>query len=167
MDLTPYLGWIVFLHVFGAFLFVAGHGISMFAAYRVRAETDRARIGALLDLSAGSLIAASIGLLLLLIGGIIAGIVAGSFGRWWIWISLGLFIVITGVMTPVGSGYMNRIRAAIGQRTRNLKPSDPDPVPVSDAELATIQASRAPETLLLVGGGGFVVILFLMMFRPF
>ena len=167
MDLTPFLGWIVFLHVAGAFLFVAGHGVSIFVAYRIRGETDRARIGALLDLSAWSLSGAYIGLLILFIGGIVAGIVAGSFGRWWIWVALVLLIVIASVMTPVGIGWFNRIRMAIGQRTRNLKEADPDPVPVSDAELATLLASRAPETLLVVGGGGFLVILYLMMFKPF
>ena len=30
MDLTPYVPWIVFLHIAGAFVFVAGHGVSMF-----------------------------------------------------------------------------------------------------------------------------------------
>ena len=43
----------------------------------------------------------------------------------------------------------------------------PDPVPVSDAELAAVLASRRPEQLLAIGGGGFVVILYLMMFKPF
>jgi hypothetical protein len=38
---------------------------------------------------------------------------------------------------------------------------------VSDSELAALQASRAPEILLLLGAGGFVVILWLMRFRPF
>jgi hypothetical protein len=62
---------------------------------------------------------------------------------------------------------MSRIRAALGQRTRGMKPTDPDPVPASDAELAVLLESRRPEALLLVGGGGFLVILWLMMFKPF
>lgn len=167
MDLTPYLGWIVFLHVAGAFMFAAGHGVSMFVAFRVRKERDRTRLAALLDLSAGSLNVAGIGLLVLLVAGILAGIVAGSFDRWWIWISLVLFVVIGGAMTPIGSIHFGKIRAAIGQRTRGLKPADPDPVPVSDAELEGLLASRTPEILLLLGAGGFIVILWLMKFRPF
>jgi hypothetical protein len=167
MDLTPYVGWIVFLHVAGAFMFVAGHGVSMFVAFQVRRERDRAKLAALLDLSGRSLAVAGIGLLVLFVSGIVAGIVLGSFGQWWIWISLALLIVITGLMTPVGGMYFNRIRLAIGQRTRNLKPADPDPVPASDADLAALLASRAPETLLYLGAGGFLVILYLMRFRPF
>jgi hypothetical protein len=167
MDLTPYSGWIVFLHVAGAFLFAAGHGVSVFMAFQVRRERDTARIGALLDISAASLTAAGIGLLVLLVAGIVAGIVLGSFGRAWIWVSLVLLVVIGGVMTPLGAIYFNKVRAAIGQRSRNLKPDQPGPVPVSASELQALLDTRRPEQLLLVGGGGFLVILWLMMFRPF
>ena len=168
MDLTPYIGWIIFLHVLGAFLFVAGHGVSMFVAFRVRAETaDRARMAALLDFSGTALVVAYVGLLLLFGGGIVAGIVLGSWGRAWIWVSLVLFIGIAIAMTPLGISYFNRLRLALGIRTRDLKPTDPDPVPASDAALAEILKARNPELLLLVGAGGFVVILWLMMFKPF
>lgn len=167
MDLTPFVEWIVFLHIAGAFMFVAGHGVSMVVAFQIRKERDRARLAALLDLSGKSLGIAGIGLLVLFLSGIVAGIVLGSFGQWWIWISLVLLIVISGLMTPVGSVYFNRIRAAIGQRTRNLKAADPDPVPASDADLAALLVSRAPEMLLYLGAGGFLVILWLMRFKPF
>ncbi|HEY6014318.1 MAG TPA: hypothetical protein VIU37_09930, partial [Candidatus Limnocylindrales bacterium] len=76
-------------------------------------------------------------------------------------------IVIGIVMTPVGGSYLRGLRLAIGQRPRSAKPEEPDPVPASDGELAALQASNRPETLLLLGAGGFVVILWLMMFRPF
>jgi hypothetical protein len=167
MDLTPYVGWIVFLHVAGAFAFVAGHGVSIFVVFQIRQERDRSRLGALLDLSLRSLTTAGLGLLVLFISGIVAGIVLGSFGSAWIWISLVLLIVIAGVMNPVGTVYLSRIRAALGQRTRGLKPTDPDPTPASDAELASLLESRRPQELLLLGGGAFLVILWLMMFRPF
>ncbi|HYN69928.1 MAG TPA: DUF2269 family protein [Candidatus Eisenbacteria bacterium] len=167
MDLTPYIGWILFLHVGGAFVFAAGHGVSIFMAFQVRRERDPARIGALLDISAASLIAATVGLLVLLVAGIVAGIILGSFGRAWIWVSLVLLVVIGGVMTPVGGTYFANVRRAIGQRTRDLKPDQPDPVPLPAAELAALLDTRRPELLLLIGGGGFLVILWLMMFRPF
>lgn len=167
MDLTPYSPWIIFLHVLGAFMFVAGHGVSMFVVFQVRKERDRGRLAALLDLSAWSLGVAGIGMVVVLLTGILAGIVLGSWGRWWIWISLALFLVIGIAMTPIGGTYLRNLRLAIGQRPRNAKPGDPDPVPASDEELAAMQASRRPELLLLVGAGGFVTILVLMMFRPF
>jgi hypothetical protein len=167
VDLTPYIGWIIFLHVVGAFMFVAGHGVSMFVAFQVKRERDRAKLGALLDLSGWSLGLAGIGLLILLVAGILAGIVLNSWDKSWIWISLGLFIVITLLMTPIGSAYFTSARRAIGQRTRGLKAGDPDPVPVNDAELGAILDSPRPRLLLTIGGVGFLVILWLMMFKPF
>lgn len=148
-------------------MFVAGHGVSMFVVFQVRKERDRARLGALVDLSGWSLGIAGIGLLILFLSGILAGIVLGSFGKWWIWIALAVFIIIAILMTPVGGKYLTGIRVALGQRTRALKPADPDPVPASDEALHALLASRAPETLLYLGAGGFLVILWLMMFRPF
>jgi hypothetical protein len=167
MDLSPFMPWIVFIHVAAAFLFVAGHGVSMYAAFAVRREKDRARMASLLDLSGAAVGVATIGLIVVLIAGILAGVVAGSFGRAWIWVSLVLLIAIGSAMTPIGVGWFNRLRVGLGQRTRNFKPADPDPVAVSDAELAAIQASSVPETLLAIGGIGFLVILYLMMFKPF
>jgi peptidoglycan biosynthesis protein MviN/MurJ (putative lipid II flippase) len=167
VDLLPYLGWIVFLHVAGAFAFVAGHGVSMFVAFQLRRERDRGRLAALLERSARSLTTAGIGLLVLFISGIVAGLVLGSFGEAWIWVSLVLLVVIAGTMTPIGTAYLGGIRRALGQRTRAVKPGEPDPIPATDAELAILLDSRRPEQLLLLGGGGFLVILWLMMFRPF
>lgn len=167
MDLTPYIRWIIFVHVLAGFVFAAGHGVSLFVAFRLRRERDRARLGALLDLSSAALIGAYVALIVLLVAGILAGIVLGSFGRAWIWVSLATLIGIAVAMTPLGIGYFNSVRLAVGQRTRDLKEGDPDPVPVSDAELASILASRRPEQLLLIGGVGFVLIVWLMMFRPF
>ena len=167
MDLTPYVEWIVFLHIAGAFMFVAGHGVSMFVAFQLRKERDRVRLAALLDLSGKSLGIAGIGLIVLFLSGVVAGIVLGSFGQWWIWISLALLIVISGVMTPVGAIYFNRLRLALGQRIGRMKATDPDPIPASDTELAALLTTRAPETLLYLGAGGFLVILWLMRFKPF
>jgi uncharacterized membrane protein len=48
MDLLP---WLKLLHILGAFLFVGAHGVSMLVAFRLRGQTDRARLASLLDLS--------------------------------------------------------------------------------------------------------------------
>jgi hypothetical protein len=167
MDLTPYLGWITFLHVIGAFLFVAGHGVSIAVAFRMRQERDAARLLAYLDLSAWSLGLAMIGMLVLLVAGIVSGIVGGFFGAAWIWVSLVLFIAIGLAMTPIGGSYFRSIRMALGQRTGNMKPDQPDPVALPMDQVAALMNTNRPELLALIGGGGFLVILFLMMFKPF
>ena len=167
-DLTPWLPWIVFVHVAAAFVFAAGHGVSILVAFQLRREqADAGRMTALLDLSGRSLVLASAGLLTLLVAGILAGIVAGSFARLWIWLALVLLIVVGGLMTPLGTNYFNRIRAGLGIRSSRLKPEEPDPVPLPPAEMESLLAQRRPELLAAVGGIGFMVILYLMMFRPF
>jgi hypothetical protein len=167
MDLTPYIRWIIFIHVLSAFVFAAGHGVSVIVAFRIRRETDRARMAALLDLSTIAVGIATIALIVVLLVGILAGIVLGSWSKLWIWASLVLLVGIGVAMTPLGIGYFNQIRVALGLRTRDFKEGQPDPMPASDETLAGILASRRPEQLLLIGGVGFVAILYLMMFRPF
>ena len=167
MDLTPYVRWIVFVHVLAAFVFAAGHGISIGTAFQLRRETDRARMAALLDLSAIAVGVATVALLVLFLAGILAGVVLNSWSKTWIWVSLALLVAIGVAMTPLGIGYFNQIRIALGLRTRDYKEGQPDPVPASDGELAAVLASRRPEQLLLIGGVGFVVLLWLMMFKPF
>lgn len=167
MDLTPYIGLIIFIHVVSAFVFAAGHGVSVLVAFRVRRETDRTRMAALLDLSQLAVAVATIALIVVLLAGILAGIVLGSWSKAWIWTSLVLLIAIGVSMTPLGIGYFNQIRVALGMRTRDFKEGQPDPEPASDEALASILASRRPEQLLAIGGVGFLVILWLMMFRPF
>jgi MFS family permease len=167
MDLTPYMPWIVFIHVAAAFVFAAGHGVTMYVAFALRREKDRARMAALLDISGWALGSAGIAVLVVFIAGIVAGFGGNHWGRLWLWVSLVLFIAIGVAMTPIGGAWFGRLRAGLGQRTRNLKPADPDPVPLADVELAALQASNVPEILLAIGGGGFLVIVYLMMFKPF
>lgn len=167
MDLTPYLPWLKFIHIAGAISFVAGHGVSMFVAFRLRSERESARMLALLDLSGASLGIATIGLLVLLVAGIVDGIVAGYFGQLWIWIALVGLIAIGTSMTPLAVGHFNAIRAALGQRTRAMRPTDPDPVPRPIEEVVALASSNRPQQLAIVGGGGLLVILWLMTFKPF
>src|SRR5262249_44773271 len=106
----PMDDWIVLLHVVGAFLFVGAHGASIWTVNAIRRETSPARIGALTDLSGMSLSAAYVGLLLLLVGGIWAGIYAGFFGSGWIWTALALFVVIAVAMYAIATPFYKRLR---------------------------------------------------------
>ncbi len=91
MDWYP---WIVFVHVAAAFLFVMGHGASMWASDQIRHERDAVRITALLELSGRSLGLVYGALLTLLIAGIAAGIMGGHFARGWIWASIAVLVAI-------------------------------------------------------------------------
>lgn len=157
--------WIVLLHVVGAFLFVLSHGVSAWMALAIRKERDRARIGALLSLSSLSLSGVYLGLLLLLVGGIWAGIAGGHFGRGWIWAALVVLVVVTAVMYIVATPYFVRLRGAVGLPTRG---SEPDPaLRLSDEELAALVAQAPVVPIVAVGGGGLLLILWLMVVKPF
>jgi hypothetical protein len=163
MDLYP---WVVLLHIIGAFLFAASHGVAIWMSIQIAHERDRTRIAALLDLSATSLAGLYVGLLLLLIGGIWAGIIGGWFGHLWIWLALGLLILITVVMYLVATPYFRSLRAALGIKSQYGPKDAPEPVPAPDAEVLAI-AARSPIAILSsVGAGGIAIILFLMVVKP-
>jgi hypothetical protein len=159
--------WIVLLHIIGAFLFVASHGVAIWMAIQISREKDRTRIGALLDLSSASLNGLYVGLLLLLIGGIWAGIVRDWFRFGWIWLALVVLIAITVLMYLVATPYFRALRGAVGIRSQYGPKDAPDPVPLSDAEVAAI-AARSPVAILSATGvGGLLIILWLMVVKPF
>ena len=75
MDLYP---WVVIGHVVFVILAFGAHGVSAFTMFRVKAEPDRTRAAAVLDLSTVALVAAGIGLLVAVLLGIVAAAMAGT-----------------------------------------------------------------------------------------
>jgi len=159
--------WVVFVHVAAAFLFVMGHGASMWVSDQIRHERDPARIKALLELSSRSLGMVYGGLLTLLIAGIIAGIMGGHFARGWIWAAIVVLVAITVLMYALASRYYGQLREAVGIRAYQTPKDAPDPTPVSPEALAALLDTRRADVIGLVGIVGLLVLLWLMMFKPF
>lgn len=155
-----------FLHIVGAFLFVASHGSSMVIAYRLRTARDRDRVAELLETSGSAVGLMYIGLVLLLAAGILAGFMGNHWGRLWIWASLGVLVVVMVLMYTLATPFYGRMRAAAGigkfaeQANRYKPPATPDQL----GELAT---SNRPFWLAAIGGIGLLVILWLMLYKPF
>ncbi len=158
--------WWVYLHVFGAFAFAAAHGVSAIASFRIRATRDPVAVRTLLDLSSVAIGVMYVGLLMLLIGGIAAGIDGGHFARGWIWASLGLLVAVTVAMYMLATPFYKQLREAVGTGPGG-QPLPNGPQVASDTELAALVRSSRPMLLALVGLVGFVVILWLMFFKPF
>jgi hypothetical protein len=169
MNLAPFLPWLVFLHIVGAFGLVLAHGVSVFAAFAIRGTRERARIVSLLELSGVSLGVLYISLLLLLLGGILAGIAAGWYtsGRLWIWAALILLILIVVSMYAMASRYYALVRNAVGLKAATDPKDAPPPAPASEQELDALLRTNRPEQLAGIGGIGFLLILYLMVFKPF
>ena len=132
---------------------------------RIRTRRDPAQIRTLLDVSSLAIGVMYLGLLLLLIGGIAAGIVGDHFGRGWIWAALVMLVVITVAMYAMATPFYGQLRVAAGARAKDPK-ADPNPV-VNQAEIDTLAGSNRPAVLLAIGAIGFLVILWLMVLKPF
>jgi hypothetical protein len=159
--------WIVLLHIVGAFLFAIAHGAGVWVAIQLRRERDPRRIEALLDLSGSSLNGFYVGLLLLLVGGIWAGIYRGWFQFAWIWAALVVLVAIVILMYVVATPFFKKLRTALGQRRMGMPKDAPDPVPLSDGEIAAIAAQTPVALLSAIGFGGLLIILWLMVVKPF
>jgi hypothetical protein len=159
--------WIVLLHVVGAFLFVVSHGASIWVVNRISRETDARRIASLTDLSSASLGGAYIGLLLLLVGGIWAGIAGDWFRFGWIWAALAVFIAVAVAMYLVATPFFKRLRISLGQRVQGMPKDAPDPVPAPEGDTVAIAAAAPAMLLNVIGFGGLVIILWLMVVKPF
>jgi hypothetical protein len=143
------------------------HGVSVFAAFAMRASKEQGPVRTLLGLSSASLGTLYISLLVLLIAGIAAAIMGGWFGRGWPWAAIGVVVVIVIGMYAMASRYYATVRSAVGLPSMNDKKGEAPPAPVADAELARILDTRRPEALAVMGFGGFVILVWLMELKPF
>ena len=159
--------WVVFVHVAAAFLFVMGHGASMWASDQIRRERDPVRIRTLLELSSRSLGLVYGALLTLLIAGIVAGIMGNHFSRGWIWAAIVVLVAIGVLMYVLASRYYGQVREAVGLRGYQTPKDAPDPTPVSPEELAVLVDTRRADVIGLIGVIGLLVLLWLMIFKPF
>ena len=159
--------WVVFLHVIGVFGFAMAHGASVYVAFRVQQENEVDRLRALLDLSRLSLRGMSGSIILLLIAGIVAGFMGRWWGQAWIWISIGLLVVITVVMILVSGRAYYPLRTALGMPGPWDKVEGPPGEPASDEEIRTLIVAGHPRLMTIIGVGGFLIVLGLMRFKPF
>ena len=159
--------WVVFGHILAVILAFAGHGVSAFAMFRVRRESDRARIAAVLDLSSSSLIVASIGMLVAIVLGIVAAVMGGHFAKFWPWAAIIILVVVIGSMTPLAGMPMNNLRKVLGLSVQGDKKGIPPRIPGTDDELAAALAGIRPELPAAIGVAGIVVLSWLMRAKPF
>jgi uncharacterized membrane protein len=143
---------LVFVHIAGALLFAAAHGVAGAVGLEMRREDHPARLAALLDLSAAARPAQYLGLALLLAGGLAAGWVADWWSTGWIWASLGLLVLLVVGALPLAVLFA-RLRRALR----------------SDATSEVRLLRRSPVVLLVAGyeAAGILAIVWLMVAKPF
>ncbi|MEA2623132.1 MAG: hypothetical protein QOH61_2042 [Chloroflexota bacterium] len=160
------------IHLLAVLVFLGGHIVSMWVAFRLKSVGDTMQARRLLNLSLRAVIVAYVALLVVLVSGILAGIAGAWFasGRWWIWASLVLLIVVAGVMFPVASKPLMRVRWAVGAKI-NMKPAqiakEYGEAPPTAADYTTAVAAWNPWVPLAIGVTGLVLLLWLMLAKPF
>lgn len=159
--------WTVYLHVLGIFAFLLAHGTAVSAGFALQKEHNLERIRALLFLSGTSHRAMYPSLLVIVLSGILAGFQGSWWVSGWIWVSLGLLIVLFAAMYAMGGKLYSEARKAAGlPYFMNGKPQPPEPTK-SQEEIEQSIRKTNPLLLLVLGYGGLALIAWLMMFKPF
>jgi len=107
--------------------------------------------------------------LLLIVSGILAGIAGGWWfnGQWWLWLSIGLLVIIVGAMTPLVAMPLNEVRRAAGVPDPADLKAGIVPEPSDDATLDRLLRNPKPTIGAAIGIGGIVLMTWLMMLKPF
>lgn len=156
--------WLVFLHIFFAFLFMLGHGAHVAAMLKFRGEPDPEQsmnfFSILPDIKFVRYFTIAMGVF-----GFAAAFMAGWLQAGWIWASAVISIIIWFVMFKYGGGYYYIISEA-ATRFIEAKKTNTN-LPVAQKEFD--EARNAPHTTIvsIVGIVGLAIILWLMRFKPF
>jgi plastocyanin len=151
--------WLVFAHLVGVFGFLAAHGASMSASFRLRKERDPARVNEILEASAASTRWMYFFLTLLLLGGIGAAFQAHLWSQAWIWISTVILVVVNAIMQAVGTPYYRKVRLIARAMTGGSQA-------VTGEQFDEVLRSPRPNIVMVVGVVGLGAILYLMLFKP-
>lgn len=158
---------LVLVHVLAILIFAGAHLVSAVAMFQARSTSDRGRLTAILGRSQQALMVAFIALLVSLLAGVVLAFLGNWWGRLWIWASIGLIVVVGGLMTPMAAIPMNQLRGALGIQVGKLKEGEPPAVPQDDATVAAARARLRPEVVLAIGVAGYLAIVWLMTAKPF
>lgn len=144
-------------HLVGVVVMAAAHGVSIFAAFRVRREADPRIVATILAMSKSAVTLLYLGFGLLAIGGFGAAWQTGALLAPWAIASYAVLVVVIVVMTAIATPYYGRVRQLVGAGTGDA---------MDTAAMHAALDSRRPELLAIVGTSGLLVLLWLMVVRP-
>lgn len=159
--------WLIFLHVLSALTFFLAHGTSAALVFKVRRETDLARLRGMLDLSDSTLEVMLISFLGMGLTGIILPFLMHLWDKAWIWISIILIIFVFIWMVWMNERAFKILRKLVGLPYRQGSKEYPAMPPVSQEEVITHLKTINTTSWVIVGFGIPVVVLWLMVFKPF
>ena len=166
--MLTFVPWLVFLHILSALAFFLGHGTSVAMAFQIRKERDFARIRALLDLSASTVVFMGVAFLVLGLSGLIMPFIMKLWGKGWIWTSVVLMTVVFLHMAIMNDKRYKHLRKLVGLPYMQGNKQFPSEPPASqEAVEAHIKDKLKVGELVGVGIVIPVIVLWLMVFKPF
>ncbi len=152
-------GWWKFIHLVGVVGFVAAHGTSMAATFLMRRFREPQQVSGILQMSAATVGAFYVSTLVLLVGGIGAGVEGRWFDQGWIWASIVLLVGIGVAMFPMARGHFRRVRMVLELMDTGTAVSRDDFIRVLNSGHPTLTAGTGSAVLLLI--------VYLMVLKPF
>lgn len=159
--------WLIFVHVLAALTFFMAHGASAAMAFKVRNETEFARLRAMLDLSWSTGIAMGVSFLVMGLTGIILPFLIRIWNRGYIWASIVLMLFVFIYMGVFNETHYKELRRLVGLPYMKGSKQLPAEPPSSPDEVAALLKKTSMTGLVVVGYVIPVIVLWLMIFKPF
>ncbi len=159
--------WLVFIHVLSAITFFLAHGAAAAMVFKVRSETDFARIRAMLDLAVSTFQTYMLSFALMGLTGLTMPFLIHIWNKAWIWLSIVLILFVVVWMGLVNEKQIKQLRRLVGLPYMQGFNEFPAEQPASPEEVAALLKKINPYQWALVGYGIPVVVLWLMVFKPF
>ena len=159
--------WLVFLHTLFAITFFLAHGTSMAMAFKLRSETDFARIRALLDLSMSTVPVMFFSFLAMGLTGLIMPFIFKLWGKGWIWLSIVLMVAVFFQMVFMNEKRYKPLRRMVGLPYMIRGNKFPAETPASQTDVEAYIKKLKVTDMVIVGYVIPMIVLWLMVFKPF
>ncbi len=159
--------WLIYLHVLSAISFFLFHGASAAMAFKVRTETDFARIRALLDVSQSTVTGMGIAFAVMGLTGLAMPFLIGNWGKGYIWTSIALMVGVVVYMGVFNETHYKQLRRLVGLPYMKGSKTFPAEAPSSPEAVAALLRKSSVVGLVVSGYVVPATVLWMMIFKPF
>ena len=159
--------WLIFIHILSALTFYMAHGTSVAMAFKLRKETDFARIRAILDLSDYTLEIMVISFFSMGLTGLALPFFVHAWNKGWVWLSIILMLFVFIWMVWMNERAYKILRKLVGLPYRQGSKEYPAETPSNPEQVVEILKKSSVTSLIVVGYGIPAMVLWLMVFKPF
>jgi hypothetical protein len=159
--------WLIFVHILAALTVFLAHGTSAAMAFKIRKETDFARIRAMLDLSWSTMVLMGVSFLIMGLTGLILPFLVRIWNKGYIWLSIVLMVIAFLYMAMFNENHYKQLRRLVGLPYMKGNKELPAEPPSNPEEVAALIQKTSTTGLVLAGYVIPAIVLWLMIFKPF